>query len=159
MDQDGEQIGIVSIDEARKYSKKTGLDVIEVAPDAKPPVCRLLDYGKFKYEQKKKQKEAQKKSKNVETKAIRVRPNTEQHDIDFKTRNALKFLKEGNKVQFHVIFRGPELRHKEIGKQQLIKFAKGCQDYANVAEPPHMEGRRMLMLLEPKPEEEQPDED
>lgn len=129
-----------------------------MAPDADPPVCRLLDYGKFKYEQKKKKKKAQKKSKSVETKSIRVRPTTEEHDIQFKTRNAIDFLKDGNMVQFHVIFRGPELRHKEIGKKQLIKFAKGCEDYANVAKPPYMEGRRMMMLLEPKPEEEQPEQ-
>ena len=127
-----------------------GLDLIEVAPSAEPPVCRIMDYGKFRYEQQKKAKSAAKKSRHTEIKSIRVRPNTDDHDIDFKVRNAIRFLKEGNKVRAFVIFRGPELRHKEIGRQQLERFIKGCAEEAEVDQPPHMEGRQMALMLRPK---------
>lgn len=131
-------------------AEKRGLDLIEVAPDGKPPVCRIIDYGKFRYEQRKKLKDAQKKSKQTELKGIRVRPNTDSHDLDFKSKNALKFLRKGDKVKFTVIFRGPELRHKEIGTKQLEGFISRLTDYAIVDQPPRMEGRRMTMVLEPR---------
>lgn len=144
-------------------AEKRGLDLIEVAPDGKPPVCRIIDYGKFRYEQRKKLKDAQKKSKQTELKGIRVRPNTDSHDLDFKSKNALKFLRKGDKVKFTVIFRGPELRHKEIGTKQLEGFISRLTAYAIVDQPPRMEGRRMTMVLEPrkvmppeKPEETAP---
>jgi translation initiation factor IF-3 len=111
-----------------------------------------MDYGKFRYEQRKKQKEAQKKSKQAEIKMLRCRPNTDDHDIEFKLRNARKFLSKGHKVRFTVIFRGPELRHREIGEKQLKLFIEGCKDIANVETYPRMEGRRMIMQLEPRPE-------
>jgi len=149
---DGEQLGIMSVPDARKAAEDVGLDLIEVAPNAQPPVCRIMDYGKFRYEQRKKSKEAQKKSKQTEIKMVRLRPNTDDHDINFKMRNARKFLERGHKVRFTVIFRGPELRHKEIGDRQLRIFIDGCQDIANVEQPPRMEGRRMTMGLDPKPE-------
>jgi translation initiation factor IF-3 len=152
IDPEGLQLGIMGLAEARKAADDMSLDLIEVAPNAAPPVCRIMDYGKFRYEQRKKAKEAQKKSKQTEMKMVRVRPNTDDHDMDFKMRNALKFLGKGNKVKFTVIFRGPELRHKEIGERQLNTFAKGCTEIAQVDQPPRMEGRRMTMILEPRPE-------
>lgn len=152
IDEQGEQLGIMNMPEAIAAAEERGLDLIEVAPDAKPPVCRIMDYGKFRYDARKKQKEAQKRQKQTEVKMVRVRPNTGGHDLDFKMKNARKFLEKGNKVKFIVIFRGPELRHKEIGQQQLEVFIDGCKDIAQVEQPPRMEGRRMTMLLEPKPE-------
>jgi translation initiation factor IF-3 len=140
----------MAIQDALAEAEKRSLDLIEVAPDAKPPVCRIIDYGKFRYEQRKKQKEAQKKSKQTEIKGIRVRPNTDDHDLDFKSRNALKFLRHGDKVKFTVIFRGPELRHKEIGQKQLERFIANLADYATVDQSPRMEGRRMTMVLDPR---------
>lgn len=146
----GENLGVMSIQDALAEAEKRSLDLIEVAPEGKPPVCRIIDYGKFRYEQRKKQKEAQKKSKQTEIKGIRVRPNTDDHDLDFKSKNALKFLRHGDKVKFTVIFRGPELRHKEIGQKQLERFITNLAEYAIVDQPPRMEGRRMTMVLEPK---------
>lgn len=148
--QDGENLGVMPIQGALAEAEKRDLDLIEVAPDAKPPVCRIIDYGKFRYEQRKKLKDAQKKSKQTELKGIRVRPNTDDHDLDFKAKNALKFLRKGDKVKFTVIFRGPELRHKEIGQHQLEGFISRLTDYAIVDQPPRMEGRRMTMVLEPR---------
>ncbi len=147
-------MGVMTLQQARQEAEQRGLDLIEVSPDAKPPVCRMMDYGKFRYEQRKKQKDAQKKSKQVEIKGIRVRPNTDDHDIEFKARNAKKFLQKGDKVKFTVIFRGPELRHKEIGESQLLRFAELCEDIAQMTQRPRMEGRRMTMMLEPKRERE-----
>jgi translation initiation factor IF-3 len=131
-------------------AKKRGLDLIEVAPNADPPVCRMMDHGKFRYEQQKKAKEAKKKSKQTQLKSIRVRPNTDEHDVNFKMRNARKFLEKGDMVKFNVIFRGPELRHKDRGAQQLKRFAEGCEEVAVIEQPPRMEGRRMTMVLRPK---------
>ncbi len=147
VDPDGEQLGVLSIQEARQEAEKRGLDLIEVAPQADPPVCRIIDYGKFRYDQQKKAKEGRKKSKQIEIKDIRVRPNTDEHDIAFKLRNARKFLTKGHKVKFNVIFRGPELRHKEIGEAQLQRFIDGSTDVGEVDQPPRMEGRRMTMIL------------
>lgn len=127
-----------------------GLDLIEIAPNAQPPVCRIMDYGKFRYEQKKKTKEAAKKSKQTEIKHIRLRPNIGAHDVDFKLRKAIKFLENGDKVKFNLIFRGPELRHKDIGRQQLQRFIDGCAEVSQVDLAPRMEGRQMTMLLRPK---------
>lgn len=142
----------MSLREALAEARARGLDLIEVAPQADPPVCRIMDWGKFRYEQQKKAREAHKKSRHVEVKAIRVRPNTDDHDIEYKMRNARRFLEKGNKVKFNVIFRGPELRHREIGERQLQRFIDGLSDVAQVEQPPHMEGRQMIMVLEPRPE-------
>lgn len=152
IDANGDQLGILPLEEARRAAEQRELDLIEVAPTANPPVCRIMDYGKFRYEQRKKQKDAQKKSKQAEIKMLRCRPNTDDHDIDFKMRNARKFLTKGHKVRFTVIFRGPELRHKEIGENQLKLFIEGCKDIATVENYPRMEGRRMTMQLEPRPD-------
>ncbi|MGC9316722.1 MAG: translation initiation factor IF-3 [Armatimonadota bacterium] len=150
---DGEQIGIMPTQQALAEAEKRDLDLIEVAPNADPPVCRIMDHGKFRYEQQKKAKEAKKKSKQVQLKAIRIRPNTEEHDVEFKMRNANRFLKNGDLVKFNVIFRGPELRHKDRGREQLQKFIEGCSEFGQVEQPPRMEGRRMTMVLRPKSED------
>ncbi len=142
----------MSVEDARRKAEERELDLIEVAPNAKPPVCRIMDYGKFRYDARKKAKEAQRKQKQTEVKMVRVRPNTGGHDLTFKMKNARKFLVKGNKVKFNVIFRGPELRHKEIGQHQLEVFIEGCKDVAQVDQPPRMEGRRMTMILEPRPD-------
>ncbi len=147
IDPEGNQIGVMAIEEAREEAIKRDLDLIELAPGADPPVCRIMDYGKFRYEQQKKAKEAAKKSKHVEMKTIRVRPNTGIHDINFKLKRAIEFLKKGNRVKFNVIFRGPELRHKHIGREQLQKFIDGCEELAETDSPPHMEGNQMVMVL------------
>lgn len=142
----------MSLQEALETARARQLDLIEVAPQAAPPVCRIMDWGRFRYEQQKKQRESQKKSRQVEIKHVRVRPNTDDHDLEYKLRNARRFLLKGNKVKFNVIFRGPELRHREIGERQLQRFLEGLADIAKLEQPPHMEGRQMIMVLEPKPE-------
>ncbi len=147
---DGEQLGIMPTAQAIEEARKRGLDLIEVAPNSDPPVCRMMDHGKFRYEQAKKAKEAKKKSRQAQLKNIRIRPNTDEHDVEFKMRNAIRFLSKGDMVKFNVIFRGPELRHKEIGQAQLEKFIAGCAEVADVYQPPRMEGRRMTMVLRPK---------
>jgi translation initiation factor IF-3 len=149
---DGQQLGILAVEDALGEARDRGLDLIEVAPQADPPVCRIMDYGKFRYEQQKKEKESQKKSRQVEVKTIRVRPNTDDHDLAYKMRNARKFLERGRKVKFNVIFRGPELRHTHIGRRQLEYFAQECRDLADVDQSPRMEHRNMTMLLTPKAE-------
>jgi len=152
IDPDGQQLGILPLQEALEAARARQLDLIEVAPQATPPVCRIMDWGRFRYEQQKKQRESQKKSRQVEIKHIRVRPNTDEHDLEYKLRNARRFLLKGNKVKFNVIFRGPELRHREIGERQLQRFLEGLADIAKPEQVPHMEGRQMIMILEPKPE-------
>ena len=154
IDPEGEQLGVLTIQEARAEAERRELDLIEVAPNAKPPVCRIMDYGKFRYQLQKKAKDAQKKSRQVEIKGIRVRPNTDDHDLDFKLKATIKFLSHGDKVKFTVIFRGPELRHKDIGERQLRLFIDGTAHIAKVDSPPRMEGRRMTMVLEPLSEDQ-----
>ncbi|MCK4323881.1 MAG: translation initiation factor IF-3 [Armatimonadetes bacterium] len=148
IDSEGEQIGVMPIEQARTEAQNQELDLIELAPSADPPVCRIMDYGKFRYEQEKARKAAQ-KSKSGGLKTIRVRPNTETHDINFKLKRAVRFLEKGYHVKLNVIFRGPELRHKHLGRQQLQKFIDGCEEAGVVDSPPHMEGRQMIMILRP----------
>jgi translation initiation factor IF-3 len=154
IDPDGEQLGVMALDDARHQADERGLDLIEVAPDARPPVCRIMDYGKFRYEQTRRQKEAQKKTKAAEMKAIRIRPTTDVHDVDTKTKRAVRFLQQGNKVKFDMIFRGFELRHTEIGRQMMLRVAEACKGHCEVERPPRMEGRRMLMILAPLKQEQ-----
>jgi len=152
IDPEGQQLGVLSLQQALSEAEARGLDLIEVAPQATPPVCRIMDWGKFRYEQQKKSREGHKHTRQVEVKSVRVRPNTDDHDIDFKLRNARRFLLKGDKVKFNVIFRGPELRHREIGERQLERFIDGLADIAQVVQPPRMEGRQMILVLEPRPE-------
>jgi translation initiation factor IF-3 len=139
----------MDISQARAEAEERDLDLIEISPTADPPVCRIVDWGKFRYEQQKKAKDASKKSKQVETKGVRVRPNTEKHDLDTKIRRAAKFLEKGNNVKFTVIFRGPELRHKEIGRGQLDAMRDALAEVGEVEVAPRMEGRQMTMVMRP----------
>jgi translation initiation factor IF-3 len=136
--------------QALTLAREAGLDLVEVAPTAQPPVCRILDYGKFKYDTSKKQKEAKKKAHTVEIKGIRMRFGTEAHDLEYRVKDARRFLQEGNKVQVTLIFRGREMAHPEIGKAQMDRLSQALADVGVVERPAAMEGRRMTMLLTPK---------
>lgn len=143
--QEGSQIGVFPRDEALRMAKDVGLDLVEVAAEARPPVCRILDYGKYKYEQKKKAKGA--KKGGTKLKGMRLRPKTEEGDLNTKTKRAREFLEEGDKVQFTVIFRGRELARQDLGVTLLQRVAEMLEDVAKVEKPPAMEGRRMHMTL------------
>ena len=150
IDEEGEQLGIVATDEARSLAVERGLDLVEVAPSARPPVCRLMDYGKFKYEQARKAREAKKKQHNIHIKEVKLRPKIEEHDIDFKLRHARKFLEEGHKVKFTLMFRGREVTHPELGARVLERVLNELEDIAGVESNIRHEGRTMTMLLAPR---------
>jgi len=151
IDENGAQIGIVSFREALETARDRGLDLIEVSPTANPPVCRIMDYGKYKYELGKREREAQRKQRMTEIKGIRMRPGTDEHDFQFKLRNALKFLKEGHKVKVTVIFRSREFTHPEFARDALGRIADAAkeQNLGTVEKPASMEGRTMTMILAP----------
>lgn len=151
----GEQLGIFPFREAYRIALEKGVDIVEVAPGAKPPVCRLMDYGKYKYEQSKREREARKKQKIITIKEIKLRPNIEDHDLDVKTRNAMRFLQEGDKVKVTVMFRGREISHASLSKELCTTLAKNVGDFAVVEREPKVEGRNMIMILAPKPEPQQ----
>jgi translation initiation factor IF-3 len=136
--------------EALAQAQERGLDLVEVAPNAQPPVCRILDYGKFKYEEAKKQKEARKNAHTVDIKGIRLRPGIDPHDFSYRSEDARKFLEKKNKVQVTLIFKGREMAHPEIGRAQMEKMADALSDISVVERPPTIDGRRMTMLLSPK---------
>ena len=148
---DGGMLGVMTTDEARRVAQDMGLDLVEVNPKAEPPVCKLLDFGKYKYEEKKKAREAQRKQTSVDIKEIKFRPKTDQHDFAFKVRAARRFLENGNKVKFTVRFRGREITHPEKAQQQLDHVVHDVEDLANVEVRPIMEGRTMTLLVAPKP--------
>jgi translation initiation factor IF-3 len=150
VDDEGQQLGILPIQEALRLAYERNLDLVEVAPNAVPPVCRLLDFGKFQYERQKKEREARKAQKVIEIKEIRLRPRTGDHDIEVKVRQTLGFLEEGSKVKVAVRFRGREITHPEIARDQLDTFAERVGDAAIVEVQPSMEGRNLFMLLSPK---------
>ena len=149
IDENGQQLGIVPIREALQISDDRGLDLVEVAPNANPPVCRVMDYGKFRYEQTKKEREARKHQKQVELKQIRLEPKTDSHDLDVKAKKARRFLMDGNKVKFNLRFRGREIFHPEIGREMLEQMAETLRDVAMVEQRPTMEGRQLSLLLAP----------
>jgi translation initiation factor IF-3 len=151
IDEEGKQLGIVPTREALAMAREKGLDLIEIAPTAQPPVCKIIDYGKHKYEEAKRKREAQKKSKTVEIKGVRMRPMTDEHDFQVKLRDTQRFLQEGDKVLVTVIFKSREASHPEFGRAQLQKLAEATANIAVVERYPSMEGRRMTMLLSPKP--------
>jgi len=150
IDAEGNQLGVIETRQALALAREAGLDLVEVAPAAQPPVCKILDYGKFKYDTAKKQRDAKKKAHTVDIKGIRMRYGTEAHDLDYRVKDARRFLEEGNKVQVTLIFRGREMSHPEIGKAQLEKLTLAVADVGVVERPPAMEGRRMTVLLTPK---------
>ncbi len=149
MDSEGNQLGIMATTEALNIAGDSGLDLVEVAPQAKPPVCRIMDYGKYKYQMSKRAREARKKQTIINIKEIKLRPKTDEHDFLFKERNARKFLESGDRVRFFVFFRGREIVHKTIGEKMLNRLAEDLKEVGNVEALPRMEGRKMTMLLAP----------
>ena len=147
---DGGQLGVLDTSEALRIAEEGGLDLVEVSPKAMPPVCKIMDYGKFKYEDSKKRKDAKKHQSTVTYKEIKFRPKTDAHDLDFKVKHIRRFLSEGNKARLVVIFRGREIVHPETGQAMLKKVVELTQDIAMVEQPPMMEGRRMLMIISPR---------
>ncbi len=150
IDEQGEQRGIYSIAEALQLAKEAEMDLVEVAPQAKPPVCKILDYGKYKFELEKKTRESKKKQKLIKIKEIRMQPKIEKHDLEFKTKHVKDFLDEGNKVKVTIRFRGRELAHTELGKEVLDKVLEMLDGSYVLDAPPKMEGRFMSMTLGPK---------
>lgn len=146
---DGQQLGVISTDEAKRLAQEAGLDLVEVNPTQRPPVCKIIDYGKHKYDQKKKANEAKKAQKKVEVKEVKFRPKTDTHDFETKIRKLRAFLEEGNRAKITVMFRGREIVHKDIGVDICERVAKAVEDIAQVDAQPKMEGRSMFMLLSP----------
>lgn len=149
---DGSQLGVVPFREALRIAQEADLDLVNVAPTAKPPVCRIMDYGKFKYEQAKKEKEARKNQKIIELKEVRFSSNIEEHDFQTKLRNVRKFLEDHHKVKCSIRFRGREITHSEIGLSVMERVAAQCEDLAAPERKPKIEGRSMIMILAPKTE-------
>ncbi|KUO94891.1 translation initiation factor IF-3 [Ferroacidibacillus organovorans] len=150
MDEANAQLGIVNIREALRIAMEKNLDLVNVAPTAKPPVCRIMDYGKFKYEQSKKEKEARKNQKVVMIKEIRMTPNIEDHDFETKVKAATRFLQDGDKVKAAVRFRGREITHPAIGQAVLEKMVKELEPYGTLERAPRLEGRNMIIILNPR---------
>lgn len=144
------QMGVYPIDEALELAADQGLDLVEISPHAKPPVCKIIDYSKFKYEQKKKQKEIKAKAQKTVVKEIRFGPNTDDHDFNFKMKHAMNFLKDGAKVRAYVHFAGRTIVFKERGELLLLRFIQELEDYGKVEQMPKMEGKRMSVILSPK---------
>lgn len=148
--EEGEQLGIVALRDAQRIAGERSLDLVEVAPTARPPVCRIMDFGKFKYEQSKREREARKKQHNVVIKEVKMRPRIESHDFDVKRKNAERFLKEGDKVKATIMFRGREIVHTDIGRQVLDKLAASLDELAQVERPARVEGRNLTIILTPR---------
>jgi translation initiation factor IF-3 len=150
VDERGEMVGIVGRNEALEMAADAGLDLVEIAPNADPPVCKILDYGKFKYEEQKKKNEARKKQKIIEVKEIKLRPSIDDHDYMVKMRSMNKFIEEGDKVKITMRFRGRELAHQELGMNVLLRVRDDLDEIAKVEQMPRMEGRQMTMVVAPK---------
>ncbi|WP_349254958.1 translation initiation factor IF-3 [Zoogloea sp.] len=147
---DGEQIGIVSLRAALEAADEAGVDLVEIAPMAKPPVCRLMDFGKYKYEEAKRAHEAKQKQKQIQVKEVKLRPGTDENDYQIKLRNLIKFLNEGDKAKVTLRFRGREMAHQEFGMRQLERIKADLEEIAQVEQMPKMEGRQMIMIIAPK---------
>lgn len=147
---DGSQAGVVSTEQAMESARESGLDLVEVSPMARPPVCKILDYGKYKFEQEKRIRESKKRQRLTKLKEIRMQPKIDSHDLDFKSRHIKSFLDQGNKVKVTIRFRGRELAHTEIGRAVLDRVVELTQEYAVLARSAQMEGRFMSMVLSPK---------
>ncbi len=150
IDEDGTKLGVMPTREALNIAREKGLDLVEVSPNANPPVCRIMDYGKYKYQMQKKMHEAKKKQKTVEVKTVKVRPRTDEHDMQVRIKQTRKFLEKGNKVKAVVMFRGREQAHVDIGEAQLMKIYEAVKDIAEIEKKPKKEGRDMIMILAPK---------
>lgn len=152
--QNGDQLGIKSRQEALEIAGRANLDLVLVAANAKPPVCRIMDYGKFRFEQQKKEKEARKNQKIINLKEVRLSPTIDEHDFNTKLRNAIKFLEKGDKVKASIRFKGRAITHKEIGQRVLDRFSEACAEVATVETKPKMDGRSMFLMLAPKNEKQ-----
>jgi len=150
IDSEGTQLGVMKTDEALKLAREKKMDLVNVAPNAKPPVCRMMDYGKHKYEQSKKEREAKKKQRTTSIKEIKLRPNIDKHDFDVKAKRGQKFLEKGDKIKVTVMFRGREITHPEIAQRLCKDLAEQLADYGVVEKPAKQEGRNMIMILAPK---------
>lgn len=150
IDAEGGQLGVVSIQEARRIGEESGLDLVEVSPEAKPPVCRIMDYGKYKFQMSKRKAAAKKKQKQIQIKEIKLRPVTEEADYQVKLRNIIKFLEAGDKAKVTIRFRGREMSHSEIGMQLLHKLIADLTEHGSVEQHPKYEGRQIVMVLGPK---------
>ena len=146
---DGDNLGAMPLNKAIELAKKEGLDLIEISPNATPPVCKIMDMGKFKYDQQKKANLAKKKQKIVSLKEIKLRPGTEAHDYNFKIKNAKKFITKGDKVKFTVKFKGREMQHSQLGKDLMSRIIEETKDVAKVESQPKLEGRQMVMIIQP----------
>ncbi|MBC8183351.1 translation initiation factor IF-3 [candidate division KSB1 bacterium] len=144
---DGKQIGVISINEALERARDAGLDLVEIVPNSNPPVCKIIDYGKYKYELSKKDKIIKKRQHVIHVKEIRLSPKIEEHDFNFKTKHARKFIEQGNKVKLNILFRGRQITHLEFGKVLIEKFVKELEDIAKLESPPNVEGRNMVAIL------------
>src|SRR6478609_9915248 len=149
IDDEGNQVGIIATRDALEMARQKGLDLVEVAPNAIPPVCRLMDYGKYRYEQSRKERESRKNQTVVELKEVRIRPKIDDHDLETKGRNAAKFLDGGDKVKLTVLFRGREMAHPDIGKGLLDQLADMLRPHGSIEQTPRLEGRAMTMMLNP----------
>ncbi len=151
VDEEGEMHGVVELSKAQEMADNVGLDLVELSPNAEPPVCKILDYGKYKYEQQKKANEARKKQKTVDLKEVKLSPRIEKNDYDVKMRNAKRFIEAGNKVKVTMRFRGREMAHQNIGRDIFTKIREELNEIASVELHPKFEGRQMIMILGPKP--------
>ncbi|MEN1729144.1 MAG: translation initiation factor IF-3 [Pseudomonadota bacterium] len=147
---EGEQIGVMGIRDALARAEEEGMDLVEIAPQADPPVCRIMDWGKFRFEAQKKAQAARKKQKQIQVKEVKFRPGTDQHDYDVKMRNLRRFIEEGNKVKVTLRFRGREMAHQELGRDLLKRVESDMAEEITVEQYPRMEGRQMVMMLSPK---------
>ena len=147
---DGENVGVVTPERGMELAEQAGLDLVEISPNAEPPVCKIMDFGKYKYETQKREAEARKKQHIIEIKEIKFRPGTDTHDYDVKMRNVMKFLDEGDKVKITLRFRGREMAHQELGLQLLHRVADDVKDVAKIENMPRLEGRQMVMMIAPK---------
>ena len=150
VDQNGEQLGVMSSRDALALAEERQLDLVKIAPQARPPVCKLMDYGKFRFEQSKKEREFRKNQKVITVKEVRLSATIEDHDVDVKVKNAIKFLKEGNKVKVTIRFRGRQITHSDIGRQVMNEFAERIKEYGTVDKAPQIEGRNMSMFISPR---------
>lgn len=150
VDHNGNMVGVVTVNEGLRMAEQVGLDLVEISPNAAPPVCKILDYGKYRYELQKKAHEARKKQKVIQIKEIKLRPTIDKHDLEIKIRNVMGFLEEGDKVRITLRFRGREMDHQELGMQVLERVQEALKDAAKIEAPPRIEGKQISMMVGPK---------
>ena len=148
---EGENVGVTTPARGRELAEQAGLDLVEISPNASPPVCKIMDFGKYKYEQQKRESEAKKKQKTIEVKEVKFRPNTDDHDYNVKMRNVVKFLENGDKVKVTLRFRGREMAHQNLGRELLERVADDVKEIGKIENMPKMEGRQMVMMIGPLP--------